>query len=342
MHVNSSQILQPSAQANQTARHYDPPSSYQEPTPPPFPGNTTPPTTSPTLQYQRRPRKTNAKYACSTSPEYFPFGRPGCGAPLRTDSGHVMADLRQRQKHGPPVHSNITPPLLSPTASPTLQYIQSGRRPRETNIAEYFPFGRPGCGAPLRTDSGDVIADLRLRQSQPRPARDHETTVRQRQQVNLAPARDHVGYHHATGVRQTQHAPARDVTAVRHAPTRDHVTAVRQTHLAPAPEPPGEAGGGVGQGGGGGEMASPRYARGAGPHVDQYILKEKEERRKKQKENVVSCVCRCVHASDDCTCQCYPYQSFFWMNVVLLYGVWSYAIMNQENEIGVTRSLHVL
>ena len=37
-----------------------------------------------------------------------------------------------------------------------------------------------------------------------------------------------------------------------------------------------------------GELASPRYARGAGPHVNEYVLREKEEKRKKQLEHVVS------------------------------------------------------
>ena len=36
------------------------------------------------------------------------------------------------------------------------------------------------------------------------------------------------------------------------------------------------------------EMASPRYARGAGPYVDKYVLKDREEKKQKQLEHVVS------------------------------------------------------
>ena len=47
--------------------------------------------------------------------EYFPFGRPGCGAPLRTASGHVMADLRGGG-YNPryPSHPSLLPPKLLP------------------------------------------------------------------------------------------------------------------------------------------------------------------------------------------------------------------------------------
>ena len=36
------------------------------------------------------------------------------------------------------------------------------------------------------------------------------------------------------------------------------------------------------------DMGSPRYARGVGPHVDKYMLKEKEEKKKRHLEHVVS------------------------------------------------------
>ena len=36
-----------------------------------------------------------------------------------------------------------------------------------------------------------------------------------------------------------------------------------------------------------GELSSPRYARGGGPHVNQYVLKDKQEKRKKELEHVV-------------------------------------------------------
>lgn len=76
---------------------------------------------------------------------YFPFGRPGCGAPIRTESGRVLADLRSK------VRTSIE--------GPTHQTVSNTSPPKQrasSPIQEYFPFGRPGCGAPNNTVSHGV------------------------------------------------------------------------------------------------------------------------------------------------------------------------------------------
>ena len=104
---------------------------------------------------------------------------------------------------------------------------------------EYFPFGRPGCGAPLRTVSGHVIADLRKRSRVAVSSDRH------------LPADGNLG---------SMARPA----AGRHGDARTVMEGV------------------------GVELASPRYARGAGPHVNEYVLKEKEGKRKQELEHLVS------------------------------------------------------
>ncbi len=70
---------------------------------------------------------------------YFPFGRPGCGAPLRTETGKVVADLRSR------VRASFEGPLEQVA---TLEIVQQ-QRPMSPKVDnDYYPYGRPGCGAP--------------------------------------------------------------------------------------------------------------------------------------------------------------------------------------------------
>lgn len=154
--------------------------------------------------------------------------------------------------------SRVVPWAMGATAravaAPTTAATSVGPQARTTRArkqespVEYFPFGRPGCGAPLRTDSGQVMADLRQRTG----LQGHDTLPR-----------------HSSNVAQ-EPPPL--------------LPSLQQ----PAPSQSASEGGGqVRQSA---EMASPRYARGAGPHVNQYVLKDKEEKRKKQLEHVVSLI----------------------------------------------------
>ena len=37
------------------------------------------------------------------------------------------------------------------------------REKRNEKVEEYFPFGRPGCGAPIRSESGRLLTDYQER-----------------------------------------------------------------------------------------------------------------------------------------------------------------------------------
>ena len=126
--------------------------------------------------------------------------------------------------------------VLSSAANPSsvLPHVTNSSSHATADNDSYFPFGRPGCGAPLRSDSGQVVADLRQR------------------------VRDGKG-----------------VTEVAHA--RAHVQCVEQeVNQVKFPV----------------ATTSPRYARGAGPHVSDYALREKEDKRKKELEHAVSVIKR--------------------------------------------------
>ncbi len=76
---------------------------------------------------------------------YFPYGRPGCGAPMRTETGQVIADLRSR------VRSSIDEPIQQMVSHQPLP-INHRNVPMESKpVEDYFPYGRPGCGAPNST-----------------------------------------------------------------------------------------------------------------------------------------------------------------------------------------------
>ena len=134
----------------------------------------------------------------------------------------------------------------------TVAVMQTRDRWRESPAEEYFPFGRPGCGAPLRTDSGQVIADLR-----------------QRTKLHQDPLPGDTS--------KALQAPASSLSVTQAPP---------HSQLAP-PLPLRDSDGGR-QVKGSEELSSPRYARGGGPHVDQYVLKDREDKRRKELEHVVS------------------------------------------------------
>ena len=118
----------------------------------------------------------------------------------------------------------------------------------------YFPFGRPGCGAPLRTDSGHVIADLR---SFVRGSTNLHTVTTEIPHLATT-ATDPVA-------RNAIHQGSSEVPKV----AVERVGAsLKQLQMS-------------------GELASPRYARGAGPHINEYVLKEKADKKKKELEHKV-------------------------------------------------------
>lgn len=147
----------------------------------------------------------------------------------------LKASVNQEDKQTQLVTS--TPKFLHKT-----EVVDQGSElwPLDTCVAAecYFPFGRPGCGAPLRSDSGQVIADLR-----------HRTRIN-----NQARGSGEVASKHSISPNASRQNAGEEVKQ------------------------------------GIGEMSSPRYARGAGPHVSDYMIKEREEKRKKELDHLVSCI----------------------------------------------------
>lgn len=158
----------------------------------------------------------------------------------------------------------------------TVGRAKRGRTISPTVAEDYFPFGRPGCGAPLRTASGQVMADLRRGGQNP-----HHPPM----STHLPP----VFTHHKTqgGHLQQAGSIAGTTTSHAHIPEEPRGQPLLMMEGHGVRSSGGDlrlSGGGVGEGM---ESCSPRYARGAGPHVDQYMLRERAEKRKKQMEHVV-------------------------------------------------------
>ena len=178
---------------------------------------------------------------------------------LRFSQERVEQLQAQLHQHQPPepLHHQSTPLPVAPPTNPSLPSPQHKPSSKADVVKRaspdfYFPFGRPGGGAPLRTDSGQVMADLRQRN------RLQGNGGRQSHQEDATP---------------TRHAP-QDLDYHTPNPTTTHPQGgLQSSHQSK-----------------GGEvmMESPRYGRGAGPHVNEYVLREKEEKRKKELEHVVS------------------------------------------------------
>ena len=150
---------------------------------------------------------------------------------------------------------------------------------KQSTVEEYFPFGRPGGGAPIRSQSGHLLTDYRSRTRHP-------------DQDGMASG--HLGETNKTNV-QVHHERQAHKTIY-----EDKVLSYRDQGLTDATRhgmPPSGYGGGAGN-----VMMSPRrnepqateihgstprFARGAGPHVDQYMLQEMNEKRRKQMEHMV-------------------------------------------------------
>ena len=146
---------------------------------------------------------------------------------------------------------------------------------QKSAVEEYFPFGRPGGGAPIRSQSGQVLTDYRLRMGYQdqvnRPSRGHYYSDERTQASSVQVHGEQLNS------RRKVHIEGIDRSQV---PTNDGTISTE---------------------GFGGVMVSPlhhgtmelhnitpRFARGAGPHVDRYMLQEMNEKRRKQMEHMVS------------------------------------------------------
>lgn len=124
-------------------------------------------------------------------------------------------------------------------------------------LTEYFPFGRPGCGAPLRTVSGHVMADLRGGGYNP-----HHPPTSIHHPRPLSPSTHHMtqggGHLGQTGSNA-------------HGVTTSHIPGSRGTEVV--------------------EGSSPRYARGAWPCVNHHTLSERAAKRRRELEHMVNLLC---------------------------------------------------
>jgi len=110
----------------------------------------------------------------------FPFGRPGAGAPLKTNSGnlktglHADPEIRFQKRDRNQIYDVIVPEGKSVGQSRKYPYEtnldilahesramkrQVVKRNDDMSTSVYDPFGRPGAGAPLRDSKGKANAN---------------------------------------------------------------------------------------------------------------------------------------------------------------------------------------
>ncbi|XP_066284755.1 coiled-coil domain-containing protein 66-like isoform X2 [Branchiostoma lanceolatum] len=256
--------------------------------------------------------------------DYVPWGRPGAGAPLRSQSGKVMAEYgdtrRSQQKASPRGASDTAVQQAAARQQPQLNYTQSSAQPepaatgqarravstvppphamrssfaiggaapggdqyvtkdqddkkkwlqeleeqiadkkrrdqkardrsaveRAQPVEDYVPWGRPGAGAPLRSQSGKVMAE-------------YGDTRRSQQKASPRGASD-------TAVQQ---AAARQQPQLNHtqSPGQPEPAATGQAHRAVSTVPPPHA------------MRSSFAIGGAAPGGDQYVTKDQDDKKK--------------------------------------------------------------
>lgn len=142
------------------------------------------------------------------------------------------------------------------TIQETKNFGEETRREKKTetrrNEEEYYPWGRPGAGAPIRTISGTLLTNYSTRGQEVEIMR--ESGFQRR--PNLVPQSDNNG------------------------PTTTSTTMTMTTSKNVSTS-----------------QQRPQFARGFGPHVDSFVLSQREEaRRKEQKHKVSTLICTtCVN-----------------------------------------------
>ncbi|KAL5474507.1 hypothetical protein EMCRGX_G026463 [Ephydatia muelleri] len=296
--------------------------------------------------------------------EYNPWGKPGCGAPMRTSSGNLPTDFHRkavitgprgveggqslepkpaphrgdrRSSPGSPrwePHHQQPSTYSPPPPSPPHHHEHQGRD------GDYNPWGKPGCGAPMRTSSGNVVTDFRRKAVITGPNRDQESVAASYGHV------DNTYSHNSDPQQQYRHSNQPTVPS----PPQRHHTYDDDPSPHPHPHPPPphneEDYNPWGRPGCGAPMATgpdtdyrrhavitgpksraqkdlksknkrsvgdvppkfsgsvhhltsdvhpegishhaskPSYGRGPGPHVDSYMMKEKDEARRRERERM--------------------------------------------------------
>lgn len=155
---------------------------------------------------------------------------------------------------------------------------------QQSTVEEYFPFGRPGGGAPIRSQSGALLTDYRSRTRVQDQGVMATRDLPETKGVGDIQSQENFGAKYEASNRDGGFAAGHSTVSAHH--------------------------GGVSSGGGGNVMmmsprqgeaepqqhsdvynTTPRFARGAGPHVDQYMRREMDEKRRKQMEHMVRGIC---------------------------------------------------
>lgn len=164
---------------------------------------------------------------------------------------------------------------------------------QRSTVEEYFPFGRPGGGAPIRSQSGALLTDYRSRtRAQDQGGVATQGHLESRRVGDIQPHQEQAY------LRAQREASNRDGGYVPgHTATNAYTgnvaanTGVDSGDVMMMSPRRGEA---VPQQYNDVYSTTPRFARGAGPHVDQYMKREMDEKRRKQMENMVSGDCNDV------------------------------------------------
>lgn len=186
---------------------------------------------------------------------------------------------RQFNNQGLSPHEKWLQDLAAQVEEQKIKKERDRLREQESTAEEYFPFGRPGGGAPIRSQSGTLLTDYRSR-----------TRVQEQGGVVASKKADNMPTHQDMGYVRGVHESSDPVSghpARVAASTSHHRSGVGNTGV---------------RGGAGGDVmmmsptrgdrkelynTTPRFARGAGPHIDQYMRKEMDEKRRKRMEHMV-------------------------------------------------------
>lgn len=123
---------------------------------------------------ERHERSQQVRRLLDDKEQTFPFGRPGAGAPLKTNSGNLKTglsadpEIRFQKRDRNQIHNVVNPEgraekehrkfpyetNLDILAHETRAQRKVLKRNEDMSVSVYDPFGRPGAGAPLRDDQG--------------------------------------------------------------------------------------------------------------------------------------------------------------------------------------------
>ena len=244
----------------------------------------------------RREQEQRRKQEAAVDEDYNPWGRPGCGAPILSQTGQVVTDYRQRQREtedSPPGGSTSKsrqPPRFSPTREELPQHLtathsekltlrEKERRKQETEaVVDYNPWGRPGCGAPVRSQTGQVLTNPRQRRAAKRSELDD--TSEGYPSTQTSPNRI---------VESSRHLerPPRHKTQNRGLPRLPEASSLNETYRLGSPPSVGASATPQLQASGTACHDTPHFGRGAGPYVDKFVLEQKAQQRRRQLEHMV-------------------------------------------------------